>query len=173
MLALYFAHRKGLMDKTDRLIEQSERLANQIDALQLAVRQLQGDLNNHLLALGQHMQRASRKVLPGPLRPLTSPERRSTARRKGNPVSVAIANGDGGADAVQGWVVDRSAGGLRLLVDESVPAGTVLHVRPNKAAPSFPWVQVRVKSCYPERKSWNLGCQFVRKLSWEQLQQFG
>jgi PilZ domain len=161
------------MDKTDRLIEQSERLAAQIDTLQQAVRQLQADLNNHLLALGQYLQRASRKPLPAPLRALTSAERRSTPRRKGNPVSVAIANGDGGMEPIQGWVVDRSAGGLRLLVDDSVPAGTVLNVRPTKAAPSFPWVQVRVKSCYPERKSWNLGCQFVRKMSWEELQQFG
>jgi hypothetical protein len=161
------------MDKTERLIEQSERLAAQIDALQQAVRQLQSDLHSHLLALGQHLQRSGRKPLQALVRPLTTSERRSTPRRKGNPVSVAIADGEDEADTIQGWVVDRSLGGLRLLVDASVPAGTVLNVRPIKAAPSFPWVQVRVKSCYPERKSWNLGCQFVRKMSWEQLQQFG
>jgi PilZ domain len=161
------------MDKTDRLIEQSERLAAQIDALQQTVRQLQAELNNHLLALGQHLQRVGRKPLSAPLRPLTSQERRSTPRRKGNPVSVAIANGDGGVETIQGWVVDRSAGGLRLLVDEALPAGTVLNIRPTKAPPSFTWVQVQVKSCYPERKSWSLGCQFVQKVPWERLQQFG
>jgi hypothetical protein len=161
------------MDKIDHLIEQSERLAAKIDGLQQAVRQLQADLNGHMLALGHHLQRAGRKPLPALVRPVTTPERRSTPRRKGNPVPVAIADSDGEADPIQGWVVDRSAGGLRLLVDDSVPAGTVLNVRPIKAAPSFPWVQVKVKSCYPERKSWNLGCQFVRKMSWEELQQFG
>lgn len=161
------------MDKTDRLIEQSERLAAKIDALQQAVRQLQADLNSHLLALAQHLQRTSRKPLLAPLRPLSPQERRSTPRRKGNPVPVGISNGDGENEPFQGWVVDRSTGGLRLLVDEAVPAGTVLNVRPTKAPPSFPWLQLKVKSCYPERKSWNLGCQFVQKVSWEQLQQFG
>jgi hypothetical protein len=104
---------------------------------------------------------------------LTTQERRASPRRKGNPVPVAIANGDEKAEPIQGWVVDRSSGGLRLLVDDAVPAGTVLKVRPTKAPPSFPWLQVKVKSCYPERKSWKLGCQFVQKVSWEQLQQFG
>jgi hypothetical protein len=161
------------MDKTDRLIEQSERLAAQIEALQQAVRQLQAELNTHLLTLGHHLQRTNRKPLPAPLQPLSTHERRSTPRRKGNPVSVAIANGDSTTDAIQGWVVDRSAGGLRLLVDDAMPAGTVLNVRPTKSPPSFPWVQVQVKSCYPERKSWSLGCQFVHKVPWERLQQFG
>lgn len=161
------------MDKTDRLIEQSERLAAQIDALQQTVRQLQADLNMHLLALGQHLQRVSKKPPPVGLRALSTQERRSTPRRKGNPISVSISNGDRDLDPFQGWVVDRSAGGLRLLVDEAVPAGTVLSVRPTKAAPSVPWVQLKVKSCYPERKSWSLGCQFVQKLTWEDLQQFG
>jgi hypothetical protein len=161
------------MDKTDRLIEQTEQLTSQIDALQQAVRKLQADLNSHLLALGQHMQRHGRRPLPSSLRPLTTPERRATPRRKGNPVSVAITNGDGDAEPMQGWVMDRSSGGMRLLVDDAIPAGTVLQVRPAKAPPSFPWLQVKVKSCYPERKSWNLGCQFVQKVSWELLQKFG
>ena len=103
----------SLMDKTDRLIEQSERLAAQIDALQQTVRQLQADLNMHLLALGQHLQRASKKPTPVALRALSTQERRSTPRRKGNPISVSISNGDRGLDPFQGWVVDRSAGGLR------------------------------------------------------------
>lgn len=161
------------MDKTDRLIEQTERLMTQVDSLQQAVRQLQSDLNSHILALGQHLGRISKKGPAQPMRPLATQERRSTPRRRGNPISVSIANGTREANPYQGWVVDRSAGGLRLLVDEAVPAGTLLNVRPTKASPSFPWVQVKVKSCYPERKSWNLGCQFVQKVSWEDLQLFG
>ncbi|MBY0527510.1 MAG: PilZ domain-containing protein [Gemmataceae bacterium] len=161
------------MDKTDRLIEQTERLLSRVDALQQDMRQLQADLNSHILALGQHLNRASKRPGPSPIKPLSSQERRSTPRRKGNPVSVAIADAADESETIQGWVLDRSAGGLRLLVDEAVPAGTLLSVRPSKAPPSFPWVQVKVKSCYPERKSWNLGCQFVQKMSWEDLQLFG
>jgi hypothetical protein len=161
------------MDKTERLIEQTERLLTRVDELQQAIRQLQAELNSHVLALGQHLTRTSRRPTASPLRPLSTHERRSAPRRKGNPVPIQITNGNGEGDSVQGWVVDRSAGGLRLLVDEALTPGTLLVVRPTKAPPSFPWLQLRVKSCYPERKSWSLGCQFVQKPSWEDLQQFG
>jgi hypothetical protein len=100
-------------------------------------------------------------------------DRRNEPRRKGNPVSVQVSNSTHSSEPFQGWVVDRSSGGLRLLVDQEVKAGTVLSVRPTKSHPGFTWVQVKVKSCKPERSSFNLGCQFLRKLSWTELQVFG
>jgi hypothetical protein len=105
-------------------------------------------------------------------RPVTHQERRTAPRRSGNPVSVQVSL-SGGGEPFQGWVVDRSSGGLRLLVDQSVNLGTVLNVRPTKAHPGFAAVQVKVKSCRPERNSFNLGCQFLQKVSWEQMQLFG
>lgn len=162
------------MDRTEKLIEQTERLLTQVETLQQAIKQLQMDLNRHGLVLDQHLARLRTKKGPTPqLRPLSTKERRSTPRRKGNPISVHVTDGEETGDPFQGWVVDRSAGGLRLLVDEAIPAGTLLKVRPTKAHAAFPWVAVKVKSCYPERKSWNLGCQFLEKLSWEDLQLFG
>jgi len=167
--------RKGPpMDKTESLIEQTGRLLTQVEGLQQAIKQLQVDLNRHSLVLDQHLTRLRKKPASGPLiKPLSAQERRSTPRRKGNPVSVHITDPRGAGDPFQGWVVDRSAGGLRLLVDEAIPAGTLLKVRPSKAHGNFPWIQVKVKSCYPERRSWNLGCQFLEKLTWEDLQLFG
>ncbi len=100
-------------------------------------------------------------------------ERRAEPRRKGNPVSVQVTHAPSGGDPVQGWVVDRSSGGLRILVDQEIKPGTVLNVRPTKSHPGFTWVQVKVKSCRPERSSYNLGCQFTRKLTWTELQVFG
>jgi len=162
------------MDRTEKLIEQTERLLSQVENLQQTIKQLQLDLNRHELVLDQHLTRLRSRKAPAPtLQPLSTPERRSTPRRKGNPVSVYIADNGTPGEPFQGWVVDRSAGGLRLLVDEAIPAGTQLKVRPTKAPAGFPWVAVKVKSCYPERKSWNLGCQFLEKLAWEQLQLFG
>lgn len=102
-----------------------------------------------------------------------SSERRSAPRRAGNPVSVQITNPNVKSEGFQGWVVDRSSSGLRLLVDQAVPLDTVLNVRPAKALPSVAWVPVLVRSCRPERNSFNLGCQFVNKLSWTELQMFG
>jgi hypothetical protein len=84
-----------------------------------------------------------------------------------------VSNAQATTEPFQGWVIDRSSGGIRLLVDQSVAPGSVLSVRPTKAHPSFPWVQVKIKSCRPERNSWNLGCQFVQKLTWAELQLFG
>jgi len=62
---------------------------------------------------------------------------------------------------------------VRLLVDQSCDAGTILSLRPTKAHPSLNWVKVRVKSCRPERNSFKVGCEFVNKLSWAELQAFG
>ncbi len=100
-------------------------------------------------------------------------ERRSSPRRKGNPISVLVSNAGATSEPLQGWVVDRSAGGVRLLVDQSVAPGTVLSVRPSKAHPGYTWVQIQVRSCRPERSSYNLGCMFVQKLNWAELQMFG
>jgi hypothetical protein len=162
------------MDKTDKLIERTEKLLARVQELQATLRQLGDDLSLHSQALLEQLAKVSkREAAPAPVRPLSRAERRATPRRKGNPISVQITNGARTTDAVQGWVVDRSTGGLRLLVDEAVPAGTLLHVRPAKVHAKFPWVQVRVKNCYPERRSWSLGCQFVNKMSWEELQHFG
>lgn len=163
------------MDKTDKLIEHTEHLLRRMEELQQAMKQLQLDLNRHTLVLDQHLTRinAKKSTASPRLKPLSTQERRSTPRRKGNPVSVHICNDGNEDNSIQGWVVDRSAGGIRLLVDEAVSAGTLLKVRPTKAPSTFPWTSVKVKSCYPERKSWNLGCQFLEKLTWEDLQLFG
>jgi hypothetical protein len=104
---------------------------------------------------------------------LAAEERRADPRRKGNPVSVQVSNEKATSEPFQGWVVDRSTGGVRLLVDQEVKPNTVLSVRPTKSHPGFTWVQVKVKSCKPERSSFNLGCQFMRKLTWAEMQAFG
>jgi hypothetical protein len=106
-------------------------------------------------------------------------ERRATSRRQGNLVSVTITKpADHGASGTEshtmnGWVMNRSGGGLCLLSDEEVSPGTVLTVTPNLGPTTFEWIRVEVKSCRPERKSWLLGCQFLEKLSWDDLRPFG
>lgn len=100
-------------------------------------------------------------------------DRRTSPRRKGNPVPILITNASASIDSYQGWVLDRSAGGLRILVDQATPVGTILAVRPAKSHGSFPWIQVRVRNCQPERSSWSLGVQFVHKPAWGELQAFG
>ncbi|MBY0524393.1 MAG: PilZ domain-containing protein [Gemmataceae bacterium] len=183
------------------LIEQTEKRLAETESLQLTLKELQLELTAYRELLTQKLTllrseddgtseeaipqrpaartpeaRPSRATAAAPV--ATAPtdageERRTAPRRRGNPVSVQVSDANARTEPFQGWVVDRSSGGLRLLVDQSVSAGTVLSVRPTKAHPSFPWVQVKVRSCRPERSSWNLGCQFVAKLSWAELQVFG
>jgi hypothetical protein len=100
-------------------------------------------------------------------------ERRSAPRRAGNPLSVQITNAKVKGETLEGWIVDRSSGGIRLLVDQAMEPGALLNVRPTKAHPSLGWVEVKVRSCSPERNSFKVGCQFVNKLTWAELQMFG
>jgi hypothetical protein len=65
-------------------------------------------------------------------------------------------------EPIPGWVINGSAGGLCLSVDVPVPKGAVLTVRPTKAPPGTPPVQVRVQHCKQDRRRWSLGCSFVR-----------
>lgn len=160
------------MEKTEELIVRTEQLLQQMASLQAALQSLSAELQEHCQDLLERLGKSPRKPTQR-LHPLMSPERRSAPRRRGNPISVQISNSAADEETMQGWVVDRSTGGIRLLVDEAVELGTVLNVRPAKVHANYPWIKVKVKSCHPERMSWNLGCQFVEKITWEDLQQFG
>jgi hypothetical protein len=159
------------MEKTAELISRTEDLLQQIETLQSTIHELHTELLAHTEQLGLRLAKLRKQPPAPPPRAAGAAERRATPRRKGNPVPVQIRNGDN--LPTRGWVLDRSMGGLRVMVDEALPPGTMLSVRPVKVPEAFPWVPVRVKNCYAERKSWNLNCQFVERISGRDLQQFG
>lgn len=183
------------MPTADQMIQQTEKRLAEVEALQIAMQQAQQELSAyrellcHKLALLRDGKSspsdddilladeipesiAATEEAPPPLAE-TAEERRTAPRRKGNPVSVQVSNATATVEPFQGWVIDRSSGGLCLLVDQQVKLGTVLSVRPTKCHPGFPWIHIKIKSCRPERGSWNLGCQFEQKLSWTEMQLFG
>jgi hypothetical protein len=86
-------------------------------------------------------------------------EKRGTVRRSGNAIPVFVGEGEG--VPVRGYVVDRSAGGIGLALNHSLPLGTIVRVRPSKAPETAPWVEVQVKSCRAEGTEYELGCQFL------------
>jgi hypothetical protein len=100
-------------------------------------------------------------------------ERRASPRRKGNPVSVLVTTMTDIGPPIESWVVDRSQGGVCLLVDEAVEIGAQLRILPAKARAGIRWVEVEVTSCRQERNSWKIGCKFLQKLSWAEMQLFG
>ena len=133
--------------------------------------------------LNRRAGRASRAAAaPGPAEPPANPdpfvqgstsERRTALRRVGNLVAVSVTDADGQGLPVDGWVADRSVGGLCLRLDAPVGVGTLIKVRPRDASSVIPWTQVEVKSCRQEGSGWEVGCQFLRTPPWSVLLLFG
>jgi PilZ domain len=99
-------------------------------------------------------------------------EKRSSLRRGGSQVSVFVSDAEGEARPIRGTVVDRSAGGLAIAVDEPLPPGEVLSVRVANTQ-DMPWVQVSVRNFRREGNYYLLGCQFLRPQPWSILLLFG
>jgi hypothetical protein len=99
--------------------------------------------------------------------------RRKSVRLSGNQIPVLVTL-DGSADSPwDGWVIDRSQGGLRLKVSQAVKVGSKLRVRIIQASNSLPWAEVQVKNAREKQESWEIGCQFVGEPSPEVLRSFG
>jgi hypothetical protein len=102
-------------------------------------------------------------ILPG------GPEnRRRWPRRAGNPVPVFLTAAPG-----KGLVLDRSQGGLGLLLYAEVRPGTLVRVRVQGAPPDTAWVPAEVRWCAPDGTNWRAGCQFVDPLTWDEMRVFG
>ena len=71
------------------------------------------------------------------------------------------------------WVIDRSMGGVCLLMPEALTEGTVLSIKPRKSPPGMPWVQVAVCTCKEDRTGYEVGCRFVKTPAWGVLLLFG
>jgi hypothetical protein len=99
-------------------------------------------------------------------------DRRAAPRRAGNVVEVSLWDGTD-KPHVRGLVRDRSAGGLRLMLEEPVPEGIVLKVRPRFSPVTTPWTNVIIRSCRPDGGHWEVGCQFEQTPPYNILLLFG
>jgi hypothetical protein len=102
----------------------------------------------------------------------SDPDRRGAPRRKGNLIEVYLVD-DPQRPPLHGWVTDRSMGGLCVIVDKPLTAGTVLNVRPRKAQQTAPWIPIEVRSCRADQGEWEIGCKFVGTPQWNDLLLFG
>ena len=100
-------------------------------------------------------------------------DRRAATRRAGHAVTVEMNDPDDKRPQQHGWVVDRSVGGLCLMVPSAVPVGSVWKVRPSDAPRTTPPVRLEVKTCVPDGHDWKLGCQFEKNPSYAVLLMFG
>jgi hypothetical protein len=99
-------------------------------------------------------------------------ERRAHPRRSGNPISVLVTTEENADEPLRGFVLNYSAGGLGLLVEDALEVDTVVRVRPEGPLAGGPWVPVRVVYCLAERVRWRVGCQFLNTMSWGELRKF-
>jgi PilZ domain len=102
----------------------------------------------------------------------TESDRRSAPRRKGNRIEVLLTD-DKKRQQAAGWVVDRSMGGLCLIVDKPLTEGSTLNVRPRLAPQTAPWTSIEIRSCRPEGGEWEIGCRFLKPPQWNDLLLFG
>jgi hypothetical protein len=123
-----------------------------------------------VLALRQRPQAPA----PDPFVHGSASEQRKSLRRQGNPVEVLITDPlSTTASPWTGYVVDRSVGGLCLLVEDPIPTNATLSVRPTNAPDMTPWVEVVVKACREVNPGHEVGCQFVKTPPWSVLLMFG
>jgi hypothetical protein len=100
-------------------------------------------------------------------------EKRSSVRRTGKLIKVLITDAKAQSKPVEGWVIDRSMGGLCVAIPDKVPETTILSLRTVDAPREVPWVQVEVRRCESRGDRYEIGCQFVRTPSWSILLLFG
>jgi hypothetical protein len=118
------------------------------------------------------VRRRTTMVVTDPFGERSVHEQRAWVRRKGNAVTVLLAE-ETKSTAQRGHVIDRSPAGLGLLVSKPVLPGTALRVRPANADAMVPWSSVVVKSCCEASGEWRLGCQFAPAPPWSILLLFG
>ncbi|HTU22351.1 MAG TPA: PilZ domain-containing protein [Gemmataceae bacterium] len=102
----------------------------------------------------------------------SEPDRRVAPRRKGNRVEVYLTDSSK-RPPIMGWVVDRSMGGLCLIVEQPLKEGAVLNVRPRQAPQTAPWTAIEIRSCRADSGEWEIGCRFLKAPQWNDLLLFG
>jgi len=100
-------------------------------------------------------------------------ERRRSSRRSGIPTAVQLFDPKKARKMIGGFVLDRSAGGIRLASEKPFSSGLTLNVRSANAPDESPWVLITVRSCREVGDYFELGCQFQEDLPWHLLLMFG
>jgi hypothetical protein len=119
-----------------------------------------------LLLLGVLIGRRSRKLSSeeavGSFLPGSVADRRRWQRRKGNRVAVLLADARSHGKSLEAWVLDRSEGGLCLLLDDPVEMGTLWKARPAGAAEAVPWLTIEARACRPTLGGCAVGFRFLQ-----------
>ena len=100
-------------------------------------------------------------------------DRRGTVRRDGAPVRVLLSSTTFRNGVNDGYVVDRSTGGLRILIQSALAPGSTLQVKAVNAPDTVGFVTLLVRSCRKNGDHFELGCEFEKTPPWNVLLLFG
>jgi hypothetical protein len=98
-------------------------------------------------------------------------EKRSAFRRGGSQVAVLLNVQEPAPRQHSGWVVDRCPSGLGIMLDDTIPTGTVVKVRTTKSVGIT--VEMVVRQSRQDNRCCFVGCEFINRPSTEVLWQFG
>jgi hypothetical protein len=99
-------------------------------------------------------------------------ERRANKRYWGNPIEVRITS-PLRPEPCRGAVVNRSTGGIAILVDDKYETGAMLKVRAVLAPKDVGWIDVEVRNCRKAGRNFVIGCQYPTPPSWKAVAWLG
>jgi hypothetical protein len=100
-------------------------------------------------------------------------DRRGSVRREGGPVRVLLSSPIFRNGVGDGFVVDRSTGGLRIVMQAAIAPGRTLQVRAANAPDTVGFITVIVRSCRETGDHFEVGCEFEKTPPWNILLLFG
>lgn len=100
-------------------------------------------------------------------------DRRGSARREGAPVRVTLSAPSFRNSTSDGFVVDRSTGGLRIAMQTAMAPGSTMQVRAVNAPDNIGFVTVIVRNCKKSGDFFEIGCEFEKTPPWNVLLLFG
>ena len=100
-------------------------------------------------------------------------DRRGAVRREGAPVRVLLSSTTFRNGVNDGYVVDRSTGGLRILIQSAIAPGSTMQVKAVNAPDTVGFITVIVRSCRKHTDHFELGCEFEKTPPWNVLLLFG
>ena len=100
-------------------------------------------------------------------------DRRESVRRDGQPIRVVLSSASFRNGVNDGFVVDRSTGGLKIITRTAMAPGGTVQVRAANAPDTVGFVTTIVRSCRPEGDHFVVGCEFEKTPPWNVLLLFG
>lgn len=100
-------------------------------------------------------------------------DKRRNPRRPGRSVEVFVHIPGHFQESIKGVILNRSVGGLGILVGDEYLVGSTIGVLPAAASKLTPWVEVEVKSCRRNGEDWEIGVQFLKVPPYSTMVLFG